>query len=248
VRFPLAACRPRAPQAKHAHIGIHKQRQEGLHYIGVVLPVGRLTVVQMRGLAATAARHGSSTLRLTVWQNLIISDIPTASLAAAQAEIATLGLDSTASNLRGGLVACTGNGGCKFSASDTKGHATVLVEHLDARLTIDQPLNIHLTGCPHSCAQHYIGDIGLLGVRVPDGEDSVEGYAVCVGGGAGVQQRIGLEIWPAIPAAHLSDRIETMLRAYLAERRPAESFQDFTNRHSVEELKRLFDTTEAVAA
>jgi len=248
TRFPLAACRPRPPQAKHGHIGIHKQRQEGLHYIGIVLPIGRLTAAQMRGLAAIAAHHGSATLRLTVWQNLIVSDIPTAALATAQAAIKSLGLDWTASHLRGGLIACTGNTGCKFSASDTKGHAAALIEHLEARLTMDQPLNIHLTGCPHSCAQHYIGDIGLLGVRVPEGEDTVEGYAVSVGGGAGAQRRIGREIWPAIPAAQLPERIATMLRAYLAERRPTESFQDFADRHSVDELKRLFDTVPAAAA
>jgi ferredoxin-nitrite reductase len=248
TRFPLAACRPRPPQTKHGHIGIRKQRQEGLHYIGIVLPIGRLTAAQMRGLAAIAAHHGSATLRLTVWQNLIVSDIPTAALAAAQAAIKSLGLDWTASHLRGGLIACTGNTGCKFSASDTKGHAAALIEHLEARLTMDQPLNIHLTGCPHSCAQHYIGDIGLLGVRVPEGEDTIEGYAVNVGGGAGEQRRIGREIWPAIPAAQLPERIATMLRAYLAERRPAERFQDFADRHSVDELKRLFDTAPAAAA
>ena len=212
------------------------------------MPVGRLTAAQMRGLAATASRHASGTLRLTVWQNLIISDIPTASLAAAQAEITALGLDWRASNLRGGLVACTGNGGCKFSASDTKSHAISLIEHLETRLSVDQPLNIHLTGCPHSCAQHYVGDIGLLGVRVPEGDDTVEGYAVSIGGGAGGQQRIGRDLWPAIPAAQLPDRIETMLRAYLAERRPAESFQDFTARPSVDELKRLFESAKGVAA
>ena len=246
--FPLTDCRMPADKTKHGHLGVHAQRQGGLHYIGVALPVGRMTSSQMRGLAAIAARHGSATLRLTVWQNLIISDIPAAALGAAQAEIKSLGLDWTASHLRGGIIACTGNTGCKFSASNTKGHAAALIEHLDARLTLDQPLNIHLTGCPHSCAQHYIGDIGLLGVRIPEGEDMVEGYAVNVGGGAGERRRIGREVWPAVPASQLPNRIETMLRVYLAERHPGETFQDFANRHSVDELRRLFDAREAVAA
>jgi len=247
-RLPLAACRPRAAQLKHAHLGIHAQRQDGLSYIGVVLPIGRLSAAQMRGLAATAARHGSATLRLTVWQNLIVSDIPATALAEAKAEIAALGLGWTASHLRGGLVACTGNAGCKFSATDTKGHAATLATRLDARLAVDQPLNIHLTGCPHSCAQHFIGDIGLLGMRVPAGEDTIEGYAVSVGGGAGEQRRLGREIWPAVPAAELPDRIETMLRAYLAERHPGESFQDFSQRHSIDDLKALFGTAQTAAA
>jgi len=207
-----------------------------------------MTAAQMRAIADIARRHGSGTIRLTPWQNLIVSDIAETDRAAVTAALNAIGLSAEASSIRAGIVACTGNTGCKFSASDTKGHAAALIEHLEARLTMDQPLNIHLTGCPHSCAQHYIGDIGLLGVRVPEGEDTVEGYAVSVGGGAGAQRRIGREIWPAIPAAQLPERIATMLRAYLAERRPTESFQDFADRHSVDELKRLFDTVPAAAA
>ena len=98
--------------------------------------------------------------------------------------------------MRGGLVACTGNAGCKFSASDTKGHAAALVDYLEARIAVDPPVNIHLTGCHHSCAQHYIADIGLLGAKVEHGEDMVEGYDLHVGGGAGADQAIGRLIRP----------------------------------------------------
>ena len=78
-------------------------------------------------------------------------------------EIERLGLHWSATNVRAGLVACTGNAGCKFAASNTKSHALPIADYLDSRLALDVPLNIHLTGCHHSCAQHYIGDIGLLG-------------------------------------------------------------------------------------
>ncbi|HZB91828.1 MAG TPA: NirA family protein, partial [Stellaceae bacterium] len=232
-RLPLAACRPRTPRLKHGHVGVHAQRQPGLFYIGVVLPVGRMTAAQMAGLADIAARFGSGTLRLTVWQNLLISDVAEAALPEVEAAIAALGLDWRASNIRGALVACTGNTGCKFSATDTKGQAQALATHLESRLALDQPVNIHLTGCPHSCAQHYVGDIGLLGARV--GEESVEGYVIYVGGGAGAERGLGREIYPALPMAEVPRRVEGLLRHYLAHRRDAaESFHDFAARHAPE--------------
>jgi ferredoxin-nitrite reductase len=237
-RLPLAACRPRSPVLKHGHIGVHPQRQPGLNYIGVALPVGRLTAPQMDGLAAVAERQGSGTLRLTVWQNLLISDIADAAVAEAQQAIEALGLDWRATNIRGALVACTGNTGCKFSATDTKGQALALAAHLDGRLALDHPVNIHLTGCPHSCAQHRIADIGLLGAKV--GDDAVEGYAIYVGGGAGPERELGREVYPALPMAEVPRRVEGLLRAYLAHRRDAgQSFHDFAAAVEVGALRGL---------
>ena len=246
TRLPLDACLPRPPQQKHGHIGIHRQRQEGLSYLGVVLPVGRITADQMRGLADIASRYGSGTIRLTVWQNLLISDVPDTQRDAAAEAIAQLGFGLSASAIRGALIACTGSGGCKFAASDTKGHAVILADYLESRVTLDQPINIHLTGCPHSCAQHLIADIGLMGVKV--GEDMIEGYAVSVGGGAGVERGIAREIFPQVAAADLPPCIEAMLQSYLLQRRPAESFRDFTARHSADDLKNLFATATEMAA
>ncbi len=245
-RHPLEASAPRGPILKHGHIGVHAQRQPGLHYIGVVLPVGRLTAAQMRGVADIAETHGSGTIRLTVWQNLLISDVPDASVAAAEAAVAALGLGTSASAVRGALIACTGNTGCKFSATDTKGQAMLLADYLERHVTLDQPINIHLTGCPNSCAQHYVGDIGLLGIKV--GEDMVEGYNVLLGGGAGSERSLAREIYPAVPMAELPARVERMLRGYLAHRRNYESFHAFAARHSVESLRVLFDALDDMAA
>jgi ferredoxin-nitrite reductase len=239
---PLAVCEPRGPIDKHGHIGVHPQSQPGLCYIGVVLPVGRLEAPQLRSLAEIAERYGSGTLRLTVFQNLLISDIPKVRVGDAVAEIEAVGLGTTASAIRGGVVACTGNIGCKFALSDTKRHGLALIDHLDARVVLDEPINIHLTGCPNSCAQHYVGDIGLLATNVEKSEDEeVEGYHVVVGGGSGAELELGREICRSVPAEEVPQRIEAMLRAYLAQRRPSESFHEFTNRHSVEELIRFFN-------
>jgi ferredoxin-nitrite reductase len=220
---------------------VHRQAQPGLSYIGIVPPVGRVTAAQLRGLGAVARRRGSGTLRLTVWQNLLISDIPDVEVDAAIREISALGLPTAASAVRAGLVACTGNAGCRFALTDTKRHALALADHLDARLALDVPLNIYLAGCPNSCAQHDIGDIGLLATKVDaGGDDEVEGYHIHVGGGAGAEQRLGRQIFPSISAEALPARIEAILRAYLAQRRTGESFHAFAARHSDAELIALF--------
>ena len=232
-------CLPRGPLLKHGHIGIHKQKQKGMNYIGVGLPVGRLSAEQARGLAAIATQFGSGTIRLTVWQNLILSDISDAKLPGARKAIEELGLSAEASPIRGALVACTGNAGCKFAATDTKGQALYLADYLEARIKLDKPINIHLTGCPHSCAQHYVGDIGLLGVKVAQGDEMIEGYTIVVGGGAGDERRIAREIARDVPFADVADRLEALLCRYLAERRESETFQEFAGRHSVEALQAM---------
>ncbi|HEX3536102.1 MAG TPA: NirA family protein, partial [Stellaceae bacterium] len=245
---PIDIAEPRGPIDRQAHVGIHQQAQPGLCYIGVVLPASRITAKRLRGLADIAARRGSGTLRLTVWQNLLISDIPEEQVADAVREIEALGLDTEASAVRAGLVACTGSAGCKFALSDTKRHALAIGEYLDARIELDVPINIHLTGCPNSCAQHYVGDIGLLAARVEIGDDEVEGYHLLVGGGSGGSETtLGREVLRSVPADAVPARIEVMLRAYLARRRPGETFHSFTNRHSVEDLAAFFGCVEASA-
>jgi ferredoxin-nitrite reductase len=233
---------PRADTDRFAHIGIHPQKQSGQNWVGIVLPVGKLTTDQMRELAAIARTCGDGDVRLTVWQNLILSGVPDARVAEVEARVAALGLSTKASSIRAGLVACTGNRGCKFAASDTKGHALMIAEHVEARVELDVPVNIHLTGCHNSCAQHYIGDIGLIGAKVAinDDGDTVEGYDIVVGGGFGANARIGRELWKGIKAEDCPTLIEALLRAYLTHRAgPDESFQAFTTRHEIDALRAL---------
>ena len=225
-----------------AHIGVHAQKQPGLNWIGVWAPLGKLTCDEMRPLARIARTFGDGDIRLTVWQNLILSGVADAHVDLARAALAEAGLRCDVSNVRAGLVACTGNKGCKFAASDTKGHALKIADHLDARIDLDQPVNIHLTGCHHSCAQHYIGDIGLVGatVTVNDEGDQVEGYHLHVGGGFADQAAIGRLLKSDVTAEEAPALIEKLLGTYVAHRAaPDESFQSFTARHDVEMLHRL---------
>jgi ferredoxin-nitrite reductase len=245
VRLPSEAIAPRPSFDRLAHIGVHKQKQEGLNWIGVVLPLGKLSCEQMRGLARIAQDLGDGDVRLTVWQNLLISGVRDENVALASAAIDQLGLATKASQIRAGLIACTGNKGCKFAASDTKGHAAAIGDWCETRVKIDTPLNIHLTGCHHSCAQHFISDIGLIAAKVPsagEGDDTVEGYHLFAGGGFGPNADIGQEIYRDVKAEDAPKTVERLLKAYLAHRAsPEETFLTFARRHGGETLRKLAD-------
>jgi len=248
-RVAMDRCEPPAGAVdRWGHVGVHPQKQRGKFYIGVVLPVGRMTCDQVDALADVAQRYGGGTIRLTVWQNLLISDVAAADLDAAKAAIVACGLHWDASGFRGGLVACTGNAGCKFANTDTKGQAMTLARYLEARLTLDRPINIHLTGCGNSCAQHYVGDIGLLGTKVEVGEEMVEGYHLVVGGGYGAEQGVGRPVAESLPFDDVPPAVERLVRHYLARRAsPAEPFSAYARRHSVEDLRAVAVATATAA-
>ncbi len=224
----------------HSHIGIYAQKQSGLNYVGVAMPVGQITPKQMLRVAEIADLYGSGEIRLTVWQNFIIPNVPDAYVETVKKALRKIGFDTQQSLLRGGLIACTGNSYCKFAQSNTKGHALELADYLDKRITLDAPINIHLTGCPNSCAQHYMGDIGLLGVKVR-GED---GYHVFIGGGFGKNQAVGRQIFSGVTAADLKPTLEKMLKGYLRRRANAETFREFTVRQDLNTLQAIFTNDE----
>jgi ferredoxin-nitrite reductase len=241
-RVPTEALAPRPVFDRLAHIGIHPQKQKGRHWIGVVLPVGKLTAAQMSGIAAIAQQMGDGDIRLTVWQNLLISGVPADKVALAEAAIDALGLSTKATSIRAGLVACTGSVGCRFSASDTKRHAEEIARWCEARVALDGPVNIHLTGCHHSCAQHYVGDIGLLAARIAVNEDgdTIEGYHIHVGGGFGPDAALGRELFHDVKAEDAPRTVERILQAYLAHRSGTqEMFLAFARRHDVDALKAM---------
>ena len=242
ARIDEVSIKPRPQPDRLAHIGVHRQKQPGENWIGVVLPSGRMTASQMAELARIARTFGDGDIRLTVWQNLILSGVRDEKVADAVAAIEAAGLGIAATPLRAGLISCTGNKGCKFAASDTKGTAEAIAAHVEARLTLDSPVNIHLTGCHHSCAQHYVGDIGMIACKVPrsEDEDPVEGFHIFVGGGTGADARLARELWTNVEAERCPAAVETLLAAYLANRASAdETFLEFSARHDIVALKQL---------
>jgi ferredoxin-nitrite reductase len=239
------------PPAKHrqAHVGVHAQKQPGLVWIGVSLPVGRMSTEEMHGLATIAHELGDGDIRLTVWQNLLISGVRRENAEAVEQRLQALGLTAKASSIRAGLIACTGNTGCKFALSNTKDTAMAIAGWVEPRVPLDTPVNVHLTGCPNSCAQHYIGDIGMIAARVPvapDSDDTVEGFNVHIGGGYGTDATIAREIYPGVRVEDCPALVERILRAYLANRSGAtETFIEFARRHDTDTLKVLIDAMES---
>jgi ferredoxin-nitrite reductase len=241
LHFAAEDCVPRAPIDRSGHIGVHPQKQTGLLYIGVSVPVGRLPVEQMLALAGVAERFGSSEIRLTVWQNLLIPNIAAEHLEAAKAALLAAGLSFQAGTVLSGTVACTGSQGCRFAATDTKTHAVALAAMLDDTFNILHPVNLHVTGCSHSCAQHYVGDVGLMGVKV-GGE---EGYQLVLGGGSDQDQGLARELIPAIKFTELQPVLNNLFRVYTECASAKESFLDFTRRHETSALKQFCQLEES---
>jgi ferredoxin-nitrite reductase len=225
----------------HSHVGAYPQKQKGLNYIGVTIPVGQITPQQMLRIADLADHYGSGEIRLTVWQNLVIPGIGDGYVETVKKRLDRMGLGWRQSNLASGFVACTGNRYCKFAATDTKGHAIELMKRLDRKFVLEQPINVHITGCPHSCAQHYMGDIGLLGAKTRDGQ---EAYHLFVGGGFGPNQAIGRQLFQSIPYGEVGDLLEKIIAGYLRRREAGESFLKFTGRHEINDLQAIFTNNE----
>ena len=241
VKLPESDCVAAHPPISHGHIGVFKQVQPARNYIGAVIPVGMMKSRQMRRIADLAEYYGSGAVRLTVWQNLILPDVPDAFVETVKKNLVRIGFHYEATSIAGGLVACTGNAGCKWSSTNTKAHGVELARHLEKKVTLDHPINIHLTGCPNSCAQHTIGDIGLLGAKVSQNGNPVEGYHVLLGGQCVGGQALGREIFHGIPFAELPSLLAKVLATYMERRKDRhETFVQFTARHSVKELQELF--------
>ncbi|MEL7167069.1 MAG: NirA family protein [Pseudomonadota bacterium] len=236
TRLGIAHDRPRTPIDRQAHIGVHAQRQNGFSYVGVALELGRLSSAQMRVLADVATKYGAGDIRLTVWQNALIPHISNDHVDAACRDIEAAGMFTRASAFAAGAVACTGKWGCKLAGAYTKQDALDLVRYLEARHTLDTPINIHLTGCKNSCAQHYIGDIGLMGAASPSGG---EGYQIVIGGGSDLDQGLARPLVGPVPAADIHQIIDHVIGQYLARRDNGETFLAFARRLSDDELPTL---------
>jgi len=240
VHAPRACAEPRHPVIKHGHLGVYKQSQPGLNYVGVGVPVGRMNAKQMRRLADLAANYGKGELRLTVWQSLIIPHVPDAYAATLARAVHSLGFFTEPHAAAGCVIACTGNQGCKYAGADTKSHAKAVMAHLRKRDPgLDLAVNIHLTGCPNSCAQHYCGDIGGVGTKLTDGR---EGYHVVLGGGMDHEQGIAREIFRGVGADELPALVEKILVTYRDRRAAGETFVQWSRRHSVKEIQELLSS------
>ncbi|PYN78712.1 MAG: nitrite reductase [Candidatus Rokuibacteriota bacterium] len=232
------------------HVGIHDQKQPGYCYAGVAVLRGRLTAAQMLIAADLAERYGTGALRTTSMQNLMIPNVPRARAGALARELEAADFALDASPFRRGTVACTGSEFCKLALTETKGFARGLVETLERRLPgFDQHLRINVTGCPNSCGQHWIADLGIEGKKIKVDGTLVDAYYFCVGGAVGSHQAVARPIGLRLPATAVAQAIERLLRGFLSDRHPSENFRQFAARHTDDELRALLagELVEAVA-
>lgn len=236
LRVPAAACEPRRHAEKHAWLGARRQVQPHFYSLGVGCPVGRLTPRQMHRLADLAYTYGKAELRLTAWQNVLIPHLPESFLPTVERAVVAMGLYHEASLATGGIIACTGSFGCKYSSADTKAHALALIRELPALVEIDQPVNIHFTGCAHSCAQHYCGDLGFISTKLADG---TEGYHLLIGGGMDQEQGIARELFRGVRAGEVTALVAKILRTWQSARESGETFVQWSRRHEIGALQIL---------
>jgi ferredoxin-nitrite reductase len=215
------------------HLGIHRQSQVDRYYLGIVLPLGKWYLSQVKGLGKIAARFGNGTIRLTPWQNIILPDIKSAELERVQSLITELGLIHTANHPSSLLRACAGSSGCQFGATDTQRDAIELSNYLAANFTLDRPLSIHLSGCDKSCAQHDRADITLWGV------EGQKCYRLEI---AGIPADIERQLSDLFTPAQVPIVIGKAIDAYHYQRlNPQESFQAFITRQSLTQLCQIFN-------
>ncbi len=231
---PSATSLARATAVSGEHLGVWLQKQVGLSSVGVSLLLGRLNSFQIEGLAAISQRYGSGTIRLTPWQNALVPDVRDEAVGVVRGLLADLGL-SVGVNVHELLTACAGASGCQFGATDTQGDAIELANYLESKFKLDRPLNIHVSGCDKSCAQHYQADIALWGC--PETAGRVGGYRLCVGGGT---ERFGRELRDYLTPAETRIAIDRLIHAYQEQRAsPQESFHAFTSRKSLAQLQQV---------
>jgi sulfite reductase (ferredoxin) len=220
------------------HVGVRPQRQPGLSYVGASVLRGRCTPAQLRAAADLAEEYGTGELRTTVMQNLVIPHVPTGRAGELAARLADAGLPVAGSSFHRGVIACTGTEFCKLAITETKGFARWLAREMDERLPgFDQPLKIHVTGCPNSCGQHWIADVGLEGKKTKVDGRMADAYYFFLGGGLGESAGFGRKTGFRCPAPDVPAALERFLRSYLQHRAPGESLQAFVRRHEEAELR-----------
>jgi sulfite reductase (ferredoxin) len=234
-----AAVEEHAPEDVYRdHVGIHAQKQAGYCYVGAAVLRGRISARQMHAAAVLAERFANGEVRTTNMQNLLIINVRKENAEALANDLSAAGLQAGGSVFWRGAIACSGSEFCKLAITETKSFSRWLVEELEERLPgFDQHLKLHVTGCPNSCGQHWIADIGIEGKKIKVGERLHDAYYFCVGGALGLHQSIARPIGYRCLASEVPDAIERLLHRYLAQRLPGENLRGFLARHGDEELR-----------
>lgn len=213
------------------HVGVHAQKQPGLFYVGAPVLVGRITAQQMKKVADLSKRYADGkTIRLTLRQNLLLLNVPEANVEKVLTGLADVGLSINAHAIRRSVVTCTGTEFCKLAITETKARSRQIIEYLEKRVVLDEPLRIHLTGCPNACAQYQIGQIGLMGCKTKVDGQVVDAYDIYVGARLGQGAAFNHVVTRRVPATDVAKRLEQLLLGYTKQRKGGETFTDWCAR------------------
>ena len=222
------------------HLGVIPQKQPGLFTIGASVIRGRITPSQLRVAADLAEHHGDGHLRATLMQNLLLINIPESRVTSVVQELASNGLPVETNAFVRGTVACTGSEFCKLALTETKSYARWLTEQLEERFPgYQEDIKLHITGCPNSCGQHWIADIGIEGKKIKHEGQMVDAYYFCVGGSVGQFASIARPVGYRCPADEVPNAVTRLLEHFHAYRHQAEPLQKFLARHSTEQLRAI---------
>jgi sulfite reductase (ferredoxin) len=226
------------PQVHRDHLGVIPQKQPGLYSIGASVIRGRITPAQLSTAADLAERYGDGHVRNTPMQNLLLVNIPDAHVPVVVEQLDSAGLPIESSAFVRGTVACTGSEFCKLALTETKSYARWLTEQLEDRFpNYQEQLRLHITGCPNSCGQHWIADIGIEGKKIKSNGKMIDAYYFCVGGSVGQFASIARPMGYRCPADEVPNAITRLLEYFHEEREANEPLQKFLARHCTELLR-----------
>jgi|SRR5579871_2372063 len=220
------------------HVGIHSQKVLGHSYVGAVVLRGRITAEQMQSAAELSERYAGGELRTTNMQNLLVVNVPTVNADSLANELNAIGFQVNGSAFARGTVACSGTEFCKLAITETKSFSRWLVEELEERLPgFDQHLKLHVTGCPNSCGQHWIADVGIEGKKIKVNDQLQDAYYFCVGGALGLHQSTARPVGYRCLATEVPAALERLLGRYLDDREAGENLRRFFARHSDTQIR-----------
>ncbi len=246
--FKLAPAEPEGlPEHIHRdHLGVIPQKQPGLFTVGASVIRGRISPSQLRAVAELAERYAEGLIRATPMQNLLLLNVPDVHVHTVVSALAFNGLPVRSSAFVRGTVACTGSEFCKLALTETKGFARWLTEQLDERFpNFGDQLKLHITGCPNSCGQHWIADIGIEGKKIKSDGKLVDAYYFCVGGGVGQLAAIARPVGYRCRAEEVPDAITRLLNDFQSRRYGTENLQRFLSRHSNDDIRNILAGTVA---
>jgi ferredoxin-nitrite reductase len=230
---------PRVTTPPHDHLGIRPQKQDGLVYVGVPVKLGLISGDQMIAVADLAERVGGD-VRLTRLQNFVVANVPEEHVDEVVGGLEAIGFPLDLNPLHGRSIACTGEPHCNFSVTETKSRLGRLLESVETRFgEAAAPLRLNLDGCPHACAQHWVGDLGFQGTTARDeGGAKRQAYDIFVRGGLGPDAAIGRPLFRRIPTEELDDAVLGLIAGWLEET-GGSSFPEWANAKTDDELGAL---------